>query len=180
MRGRVLRFKSRDGRPLGYIGLLVVGLGLTVSCALVGQAGESRVMGWTERVQVYPGGLTLEAKLDTGARTSSINVQSYEKIERGGKTWLRFSVSDRNGKSTVLERPVVRYARIRRSESRTTERPVVMLGLCIGGSYREVEVNLADRSHLNYPLLVGRTTMKGNIVVDPARKFTAPPNCPGR
>lgn len=133
-------------------------------------------MGWIENVILFPGGLKLAAKLDTGARTSSIDVARHEIFLREGRQWVRFRVSDRKGATIGFERPVVRIARIRRSQSKTVERPVVMLGLCLGTRYRDVEVNLAKRSHLNYPLLVGRSSMQG-IAVDPSREFTAEPRC---
>lgn len=159
--------------------LLCAGLAAIVSAGA--DAGAERpsgtiVMGWVETVTVFPGGLKLAAKLDTGAQTSSIDVSRPEIFSREGRQWVRFRVSDRKGATIGFERPVVRIARIRRSDSKTVERPVVMLGLCLGARYRNVEVNLAKRSHLDYPLLVGRSSMQG-IAVDPSRKFTADPRC---
>lgn len=137
---------------------------------------KSEVLGWVEHVTLYPGGLRFVAKLDTGARTSSVDVSEYELYSLGGRQWVRFRLSDRNGGSVGLERPVVRFARVRRSQAKTVRRPVIMLGLCMGAAYREIEVNLAKRNHLDYPMLVGRSGMRG-IAVDPSRKFTADPVC---
>ena len=168
MAGSSVRF----GALLGVVATFVATDSFAVSEA---QSG-SRVMGWVENVRLFPGGLRIPAKLDTGARTSSIGVSGLKVFWRGGQKWLRFSVSNRNGTKGSFERPVVRVARVRRSQTKTVERPVVKLGLCIGNSYREVEVNLAVRSHLNYAMLIGRTSMQG-IVIDPSQKFTAEPAC---
>ena len=119
----------------------LLGAGLVVLIATGVHAGSDRrpssqIMGWVENVRLFPGGLLLTAKLDTGARTSSIDVPRYEIFARDGRQWVRFRVSDRKGATIDFERPVVRIARIRRSESKTTKRPVVMLGLCLGTWYR--------------------------------------------
>ena len=138
------------------------------------------VMGWIERVEVLPHRLLMEAKMDTGAKTTSIDAADIVEFSRGGKKWVRFNVSDRKGRTVTFERPVFRIARIRRSEMKTTSRPVVKLPLCIGSFLREVEVNLAKRTHLNYPLLVGRSAMTGKVLVDSSRKFTKDPMCQGQ
>ncbi|MNN29972.1 hypothetical protein D3C81_1436000 [compost metagenome] len=59
------------------------------------------------------------------------------------------------------------------------KRPVIELDLCLGGIQRTVEVNLADRSSFNYPLLIGARALRDfGAAVNPARRFTAgKPNC---
>lgn len=138
------------------------------------------VMGWIERVKVFPHGLLMEAKMDTGARNSSIDAADIVEFVRGGKKWVRFDVSDRKGRTVSFEQPIFRTARIKRSATKTSSRPVVKLQLCIGSFLQEVEVNLAKRTHLNYPLLVGRSAMKGKVLVDSSRQFTKDPMCQGQ
>ncbi len=138
------------------------------------------VMGWIERVEIRSHGLLIEAKLDTGAKNSSIDAANIVEFVRGGEKWVRFDVSDRKGRTVSFERPVFRTARIKRSAARTSSRPVVKLPLCIGSFLQEVEVNLAKRTHLNYPLLVGRSAMAGKVFVDSSRTFTKDPICQGQ
>lgn len=144
------------------------------------QANEPRVMGWIEAVTILPQNLTLSAKLDTGAKTSSVDVRRFTEFRRYGRPWVRFDVSDRNGGKATFELPVVRVARVRRSESVTKSRPVVMMRLCLGGIHRSVEVNLADRSNLDHPMLIGRSALTDKVIVDPSRTNTAKPDCRGR
>ena len=162
-----------------------LGAGLTCLAVLflgsaLAQANEPRVMGWIEAVTILPQNLTLSAKLDTGAKTSSLDVRRFTEFRRDGRPWVRFDVSDRNGGKATFELPVVRVARIRRSESVTTSRPVVMMPLCLGGIYQSVEVNLANRSNLRHPMLIGRSAMTDKVIVDPSRTNTAKPNCRDR
>lgn len=138
------------------------------------------VMGWIERAQIFPAGLLMEAKLDTGAKTTSVDAADIVKFTRDGEKWVRFNVSNRKGRTVSFERPIFRIARIRRAEMKTTSRPVVILPLCIGSILQEVEVNLAKRTHLKYPLLIGRTAMKGKVLVDSSQTFTKDPMCQGQ
>lgn len=156
----------------------LLSLMLLTTASAVG-ADDLRTLGWIERVRLNPGALDLEAKLDTGAKTASLGVEGVETFEQGGMEWARFTVSDRNGRSVTLERPVVRTVRIRRAEAKTVRRLVVTLEVCVADVRREVEVTLTDRSNQDHPMLLGRSSMQGKIVVDPSRTFTTAPNCPG-
>lgn len=140
---------------------------------------ERLVVGYIERVMVMPGNLVVHAKVDTGARTSSLNATEIEFLYRKTGEWIRFSVTNRDNRTVTFERPVVRHARIKELGGKLQDRPVVMLGLCLGNVFRVTEVNLVDRSGFNFQLLVGRQFMRQRVAVDPARRYTAEPACPG-
>jgi hypothetical protein len=141
---------------------------------------EKLELGWAEKVQLLPEALVLNAVLDTGANSTSIGATDLNKFERGGRPWIRFSVSDRKGNTTTFERPIVRAVRIKKSDVQGQTRPVVTLAICLAGKFREEAVNLTDRSHLRYPLLIGRAAMAGRFLVNPLRKYTSTPNCTAR
>ncbi len=140
-------------------------------------AAEKRVVGLIEKVKIYPEKLLFYAKLDTGARHSSLNADRMQRFKRDGKDWVRFTVVDRNKKAMTLERPVMRTAKVKQRDGKLQERPVVLLNLCIGRIVKNVEVNLVDRRHFIYPILIGRSYLKGEFAVDPEEKFTAKPDC---
>lgn len=141
---------------------------------------EKLELGWVEKAQLLPENLVLDAVLDTGANSTSIDATNITRFERGGRPWIRFSVSDRKGDTATFERPVVRAVRIKKSDIDATTRPVVMLAICLAGRFREEAVNITDRSHLRYPLLIGRAAMAGRFLVNPSRKFTSVPDCSAR
>jgi hypothetical protein len=58
-------------------------------------------------------------------------------------------------------------------------RPVIRLGICLGNVYKEVEVNLQDRSKFNYQMLIGRSYLKNSFLVDASATFTVETNCQG-
>jgi len=146
---------------------LIATVGVT-SLALVSPvaAQGKQVVGWLENARIYPGNLVIIAKLDTGAKNSSLNASNITEVERGGERWVRFKVTNRYGKIAVIERKVHRIV-------------AILLGICLGNFYKEVEVNLADRSHFNYQMLIGRSFLHGNLIVDPSIKYTIEPKCIG-
>ncbi|MDQ3775570.1 MAG: RimK/LysX family protein [Pseudomonadota bacterium] len=148
-------------------------------CALfVPQSGLTMpVVGWVERVKIYPGEIILEAKLDTGTKTASIDARDIETFERKGTPWVRFRIVNRDAHGLALERPLVRETKIQRHFGKRQRRPVVKLGVCVGDLYREVQVNLVNRSGFIYPMLIGRMFMKKQLLVDPARRYTVAPKC---
>ncbi len=145
--------------------------------ALPQRAPALPIAGWVERVKIYPGEMILEAKLDTGAKHASINARDIETFERKGEEWVRFRIVNRDGNNLVLERPLVRETKIQRHFGKRQRRPVVKLGICVGDLYREVQVNLVNRSGFIYPMLVGRMFMRKQLLVDPALRYTAAPRC---
>lgn len=114
---------------------------------------------------------TVDARIDTGATVSSIDATNITEFERKGKKWLRFDFRS-NDRTLQVEAPFVRYSDIRQSTKEiTTRRYVVSLNIKIGSYSTASEFTLADRSKLNYPLLIGRTLMQDIAVVDVSRSY---------
>ena len=149
----------------------------TASAADVPRPHALPIAGWLERARLSPGNIVLEAKLDSGARTSSLHAMNLQQFRRDGKDWVAFDVSGNDGRSVRIERPVVRIARIKSALGADEGRPTVALGVCIGSVYRVTEVNLVDRSSLTKPLLVGRRFLKGRFLVDLNRRYLLEPAC---
>lgn len=156
-------------------------LTMLVCLLLVMGASQSvlakEVIGWVENIRVYPGDVKLRAKIDTGAKTSSLGCECKKTFVRDGKTWLAFTIKNRQGQSIKLEKPVVRVARIRRHFGKAQERYVIKLGICLGTVYREAEVSVIDRAGFNYSFLVGRNFMQDDFLIDPSRTYLNKPDC---
>lgn len=151
---------------------------LIVAACSAAHAGEKLTVGYVENVQIFPGGLSLQAKIDSGADHSSVNAKAVEKFVRDGSDWVRFSLTNDLGRTIVVERPVLRTARIRRHGGLIEERDVLLLGICLGNIFKQIEVNIVDRSGLAYPVLIGRSYLKGAFLVDPGARFMHEPRCP--
>jgi hypothetical protein len=147
----------------------------TFSCAESSQA--PMLVGWVERVALYPGGFIVPAKVDTGAVTCSLHAPDPTLYEREGNKWVRFRIKDSEGKEVTIDRPVVGTRRIKRHFGGYQERLVIKMGVCLGTLYRETEVNLVDRTGFEYPMLIGRSFMDNALVVNPSAKHTVEPVC---
>jgi hypothetical protein len=138
-----------------------------------------RVAGWIENVSIFPGNFKIKAKLDTGAKNSSLNAKHIEEFERDGDKWVRFTLKNWKERTESFEARVIRTATIKQHETQPVKRPVILLGICLGNGYKEVEVNLQDRSKFNYQMLIGRSYLRNLILVDSSATFTVQPNCQG-
>ncbi|MGM3386498.1 ATP-dependent zinc protease [Stutzerimonas stutzeri] len=152
-------------------------------------AAEPTLFGRYEQIKIEEIGKTLKAKMDTGAMTASLSARDIERFERDGEDWVRFRLAVEGADDTLYEQPLARIAEIKtRAEEQSdpdddtdaergpdvAERPVVQMQLCIGDQLRHAEVNLTDRSHFRYPLLIGATAIRDlEAAVDPAQKYTA-------
>ncbi len=138
------------------------------------------VVGWVERVKIYPGEFVLKARIDTGAKSSSINAPHATTFQKNGETWVRFELSGPKGKETVLvEKKVERRVKIKRKGGPPKERVVIRLAVCLGNLFREIEVNLADRRGFNYPVLIGRLDLANtfDVLVNSRVKNSLAPSC---
>jgi hypothetical protein len=140
-------------------------------------ANAKEVVGWVENAKVYPGGIQIKAKIDSGAKTSSLHCQCITPIKRNGKDWVSFTVNNFRGDIVRIEKPVYRVAKIKRHFGEQQERYVVKLGVCLGSVYREGDVTLVDRSGFNYQMLIGRNFMKNDFLIDTGSTFVNKPSC---
>ena len=152
---------------------------MTLTLVAPAQAGDEKgIFGYVEDIKVTAIDWVMEAKLDTGATTSSIDARDIEKFKKDGEDWVRFTVVNRDTEERqVLEEPITRIVHIKRHGGESQERYVVELGLCIGDRLIAEEVSLTSRKKWNYPLLVGRNHMAGHVLVDSAVKNTREPSC---
>lgn len=140
---------------------------------------DKLIIGRVERVDFPRFGLIgLEAKVDTGARTSSIHCADVE-VEReheDGSQNISFTLldpehPDYNGRRFKARRVGVRT--VRSSNGEEQERHVVEADVVIAGRTIRTEFTLADREAMAYPVLLGRRLLRGNFLVDVARKRLA-------
>ena len=138
------------------------------------RAGEGKiVVGEVEDVILFPWGIKLAARVDTGAAMSSLDARDL-KVKDG---FSEFKLSQKNG-GLQLRLPIVDWLTIRSSEA-SEQRPIVELEFCIGPKRVHTRVNLNDRSTVKYPLLLGRNTLKEDFIVDCTQERCSPPACPG-
>ncbi len=135
------------------------------------------IFGYMEWAAVGNAKIRVLAKLDTGADDSSIHAPFYEFFTKKGKKWVRFKVTGTSGKTALFEKRVIQMAKIKQKKGINGLRPVVWLKICVGNIRKKTLVNLADRSGLNCPLLIGRSFLSNDILVGSSQRFTKNPAC---
>ena len=161
---------------------IVALLWLSAPCAAAPTDSNKVMAGWLE--PVYLSELPqhrIKAKLDTGAKTSSINARDIESFTRNGKPWVRFELALKGAQSKTqaitLERPLLRTVLVKEHSGEPGKRPVVTLELCFNGAEHQIEFTLVDRSGFNYPVLLGRRFLAGVAVIDPQSTYLTQPDC---
>jgi len=135
---------------------------------------EKLLIGEAEYIGIPGIEAVFNARIDTGATTTSIFAIDIEEFERDGEPWARFVVVNTDKKKEYpLERPVSRVIQIKkRGVDGFTRRLAVAVDLTLGEVTRRVDVNLADRTGFEYPLLIGRNFLRGLAIVDVGKKYT--------
>ncbi|WP_063653580.1 ATP-dependent zinc protease [Aliivibrio fischeri] len=116
-----------------------------------------------------------KARIDTGATTSSISAVDIEMFERDGKKWVKFKLAHNDKETKEFESPISRIVTIRQSSTeKRTDRPVIEAWVQIGDLKTKTEFTLNDRTHMTFPVLLGRTFFRDVAVVDVSKKYIQP------
>ncbi|QTF91112.1 ATP-dependent zinc protease [Halomonas sp. BM-2019] len=165
LRADIERLERTDSEPL-------------VQCAAdeLGLANKA-VVGRSEWIGLPDVGTYLKARVDSGAHTSSLSASEITRFERDGDNWVRFKLGVTDDDVVVddvrdewIEAPVERRVRIVQAAGEES-RPVVSLMMTLGPIRESVEFTLNDRTHLNYPVLLGRRFLMDIAVIDVAETY---------
>lgn len=132
------------------------------------------VLGWRERIALPGLGIArLRAKMDTGARSSSLHVDAQWRFVEGGEPWVGFRLTPHRGRAAHYEASARIHdeREVADSSGRRTCRVFIRTPLRLAGIERIVEINLTDRCGMLFPMLVGRTALQDAFTVDPSRSF---------
>lgn len=143
-------------------------------CGLNVQADDSSVvMGWVEKVGIPEYNLTLKAKVDSGADNSSLHAVAIHRFTKNDQAWVQF----RTQGGVAIQKPVLRIVNIKTKTKGSQAREVVEMPICLAGRLTTVPVNLVDRGHFSYPMLIGRSAMAGTFLINPHQQFLTKPEC---
>jgi hypothetical protein len=146
---------------------------------------EKITYGFIEKATLTDTDLILAAKLDTGAKSASLNATNIHEITLDGKPYLSFIVPSKEGDILFKCEYVGKVnIKVRSGETSTSpllrksiKRPVVLMHIRLGESEQLIRVNLTNRKRFIYPLLLGREAIVAfNGVVDPSLKYTLQKN----
>jgi hypothetical protein len=117
---------------------------------------------------------TLDAKIDTGAYTSSLHCHSVNVFSVKGRDRVRFYLLDPTHpeyEGRQFESPVYKIKKIRSSNGIVSERVIIKQRIKFGGKISSIQLSLSNRSDMKYPLLIGRRFISGKFLVDVSKKY---------
>ncbi len=114
----------------------------------------------------------IKARVDSGAKTSSMQAINPKILMRGGHEWVRFEVHPlQNNRSITItcEAILVDRRTVRSSSGIAEERLVVRTPVKLGGHEFDIELTLTNRDTMDFRMLLGREALSGRYMVDPGR-----------
>lgn len=144
------------------------------------------IIGWRERIALPELGIPLvQAKIDTGARSSALHATHIRPFEKDGQDWVRFHIPHASGlRARDVEAPLLGERAVKNTSGEPQDRMVIETLLVLGNRHWHIEVTLADRANMTMPIILGRTAIRRRrILVDAGRSFLAGepgPAAPGK
>ncbi|AXN03393.1 ATP-dependent zinc protease [Vibrio anguillarum] len=136
---------------------------------------EKMIVGWRETLSLPGLGIEqINAKVDTGARTSCLHAFKVESFTKEETLWVRFwihPVQRNNDKVTVCEAKVIDERIVRDSGGHEESRYVIQSDVSLGDQTWPIEITLTNRENMGFRMLLGRTAMHHRILVDPTKSF---------
>lgn len=133
-----------------------------------------QMIGWREIVSLPDLNLnSFDVKIDTGARTTSLHASNISEIEIDGEKWVEF-VSDHgaSGSDTHCKARALHVRNITNTSGVPQKRFIIVTTLRIGQQKQRIEVSLADRSEMKFPMILGRTALRVcRLTVDSSRSW---------
>ncbi len=132
-------------------------------------------IGWREWISLPEIGVDwVKAKVDTGARSSSLHAFNLEEFTKEDQPWVRFEVhpwqrSTRD--ASLVETPLLEWRSVRSSSGVAEKRPVVRTTVAVGGQAHEIDMSLTRRDDMGFRMLLGREAVRKRFLVNPGRSF---------
>jgi len=132
----------------------------------------TNIIGAVEPFYILPMKSAFYARVDTGAETSSIDVENLKRFERDGKKWVSFDVvNDRSQETYHFEKRIQKRVKIKRIQ-KEEHRLKVMMDIKIAGQKIKTPFTLAERGDFEFQGLIGRSLISGRFIVDPSISHT--------
>jgi hypothetical protein len=114
----------------------------------------------------------IKAKVDTGAKSSSLHAWDIEVDEGTGV--VRFNIHPRQDDETEIVAacaPLVEHREVKSSNGEVEIRPIIRTAAVVNGQRFEIELSLSRRDEMGFQMLLGRSALRRRFVIDPGRSF---------
>jgi ribosomal protein S6--L-glutamate ligase len=116
----------------------------------------------------------VKARVDSGAKTSSLHAFNIQVFDKKGVPWVRFDVHPIQANRKIVKRceaRLIERREVRSSSGHLEQRPVIATRVQLGAQSWDIEITLTNRDPMGYRMLLGREAMVGRFIVDPERGF---------
>lgn len=128
-------------------------------------------VGWREWIRLpdlCP--LPIKAKIDTGARTSSLH--AFDLRVDDGVASFEIHPSQRSAQPVVaVSYPITGFRKVRSSTGHAELRPVIRTPVAIGEHHYDIDITLTSRDSMGFRMLLGRSALRRRFTVDAGRSF---------
>ncbi|MEK9741149.1 MAG: 30S ribosomal protein S6--L-glutamate ligase [Flavobacteriaceae bacterium] len=116
----------------------------------------------------------IKARIDSGAKTSSIQASNIKKFKKGNQSWVAFEINplqDNLSISIACEAEVLDTRLVKSSSGISEKRYVIKAPIQVGTSKFDIELTLANRDGMDFRMLLGREAMRDRFLVDPSKSY---------
>lgn len=116
----------------------------------------------------------VKAKIDTGARTSALDVAEFRLIEEDQRLMAELLLALHRKRPERVRKvcvPVVRMVLVANSAGVREERPLIEATIRLGPVTKRIPVTVTSRSGMRFPMILGRKALEGDFIVDVSRKY---------
>jgi hypothetical protein len=134
------------------------------------QQASLHTIGWREWI-VFPDfeHVMVKAKVDSGARSSSLHAEAITFVKRKRSQYVQFLLlplqKSKRGAVQVTA-PLVDVRHIRSSNGQVEKRPVITVPIVLHDQLFETEITLSQRDLMGFRMLLGRQALKGRFTID--------------
>ena len=132
-------------------------------------------IGWRERVKLLNfDNSIIKAKMDTGARTSSLHATHISEGNDSGKKYVTFRLKNigDNTKYKFFKSELKEWRIVKNSGGDEEYRPVINTKVKIGKKTMNIELTLTQRSRMSYEMLIGRTALRKKFLIDSGKSYS--------
>jgi hypothetical protein len=134
---------------------------------------DKPVIGWREWVSLPDLGVEwIKAKIDTGAKSSSIHAWDIEVDD--GAAEVQFNLypqQDDESFVVAVHAPLVEHREVRSSNGEVDVRPVIRTPTLVRGHAYDIELTLTSRDEMGFRMLLGRSAIRRRFLVDAGKSF---------
>ena len=126
---------------------------------------DKTLIGWREWIELPEWGVRLKAKIDTGAKSSSLDVENIQVLPED-RIFFNIHKKRKTDKVIPVETELVRTINVRSSNGKTQTRYVVSTPMRLCGVEKPILITLASRRRMIHRMLLGREALSDDFLID--------------